>query len=144
VTLVINPAVGCYYFLLSPRLPSKPESAVPSPPLVRINLCCLLNRGACVNDSRCVIAEWLAIKPATSELPFTYCATACLLSAWNSMATRMWTNAQRDGRPAEYRWRPLLNVGWRPLLHCVPNKWTIKLIAVTLSNLNRFSKFFHC
>ena len=21
----------------------------------------------------------------------------------------MWTNAQRDGRPAEYRWRPLLN-----------------------------------
>ena len=24
-------------------------------------------------------------------------------------ATRMWANAQRDGRPAEYRWRPLLN-----------------------------------
>jgi len=23
--------------------------------------------------------------------------------------TRMWANAQRDGRPAEYRWRPLLN-----------------------------------
>ena len=21
----------------------------------------------------------------------------------------MWVNAQRDGRPAEYRWRPLLN-----------------------------------
>jgi len=21
----------------------------------------------------------------------------------------MWTNAQRDGRPAEYKWRPLLN-----------------------------------
>ena len=21
--------------------------------------------------------------------------------------TRMWTNAQRDGRPAEHRWRPL-------------------------------------
>jgi len=21
--------------------------------------------------------------------------------------TRMWTNAQRDGHPAEYRWRPL-------------------------------------
>jgi len=21
----------------------------------------------------------------------------------------MWTNAQRDGRPAEYMWRPLLN-----------------------------------
>ena len=24
-------------------------------------------------------------------------------------ATRMWANAQRDGRPAEYRWRPLFN-----------------------------------
>jgi len=21
--------------------------------------------------------------------------------------TRMWTDAQRDGRPAEYRWRPV-------------------------------------
>jgi len=23
--------------------------------------------------------------------------------------TNMWANAQRDGRPAEYRWRPLFN-----------------------------------
>jgi len=23
--------------------------------------------------------------------------------------TRMWANAQRDGRPAEFRWRPLFN-----------------------------------
>ena len=23
--------------------------------------------------------------------------------------TRMWANVQRDGRPAEYRWRPLFN-----------------------------------
>ena len=33
----------------------------------------------------------------------------------------MWTNAQRDGRPAEYRWRPLFNAakfGWRPTLEC--------------------------
>jgi len=30
----------------------------------------------------------------------------------------MWANAQRDGRPAKYRWRPLFNAakfGWRPL-----------------------------
>jgi len=35
--------------------------------------------------------------------------------------TRMWTNAQRDGRPAEYRWRPLFNAakfGWCPILEC--------------------------
>jgi len=36
--------------------------------------------------------------------------------------TRMWANAQRDGRPAEHRWRPLFNAakfGWRPLLDVV-------------------------
>jgi len=35
--------------------------------------------------------------------------------------TRIWANAQRDGRPAKYRWRPLFNAakfGWRPLLEC--------------------------
>jgi len=35
--------------------------------------------------------------------------------------TRMWTNVQRDGRPAEHRWPPLFNAakfGWRPLLEC--------------------------
>jgi len=33
----------------------------------------------------------------------------------------MWTNAQRDGRPAEHRWRPLFNAakfGWCPLVEC--------------------------
>jgi len=27
----------------------------------------------------------------------------------NRMKLEMWTNAQRDGRPAEYKWRPLFN-----------------------------------
>jgi len=34
----------------------------------------------------------------------------------------MWANAQRDGHPAEHRWRPLFNTakfGWRPLLDVV-------------------------
>jgi len=33
----------------------------------------------------------------------------------------MWANAQRDGCPAKYRWRPLFNAAkfsWRPLLEC--------------------------
>jgi len=33
----------------------------------------------------------------------------------------MWASAQRDGCPAEYRWRLLVNAakfGWRPLLEC--------------------------
>jgi len=29
--------------------------------------------------------------------------------AINQWQTRMWANAQRDGRPAEYRWCPLFN-----------------------------------
>ena len=35
--------------------------------------------------------------------------------------TRMWANAQRDGCPAEYRWRLLFNAAkfaWRPVLEC--------------------------
>jgi len=35
--------------------------------------------------------------------------------------TRMWANAQCDGRSAKYRWCPLFNAakfGWRPLLEC--------------------------
>jgi len=35
--------------------------------------------------------------------------------------TRMWANAQPDGRPTKHRWRPLFNAamfGWRPLLEC--------------------------
>ena len=39
----------------------------------------------------------------------------------NYMLLEMWANAQRDGRPAEYRWRPLFNAakfGWRPILDC--------------------------
>ena len=27
----------------------------------------------------------------------------------HQLITRMWANAQRDGRPAEHRWRPLFN-----------------------------------
>jgi len=27
----------------------------------------------------------------------------------NQNKLEMWANAQRDGRPAEYRWRPLFN-----------------------------------
>jgi len=49
----------------------------------------------------------------------------CLRLTWNVIntkkQTRMWANAQRDGRPAEHRWRPLFNAakfGWCSLLDC--------------------------
>ena len=31
------------------------------------------------------------------------------VSKANCLKTRMWANAQPDGRPAEHRWRPLFN-----------------------------------
>ena len=37
------------------------------------------------------------------------------------ITTKMWADAQRDGRPAEYRWRRMLNAakfGSRPLFEC--------------------------
>jgi len=54
-----------------------------------------------------------------STAPF-YIATT--LPLWFTYyQPEMWANAQRDGRPAEYRWRPLLNAtkfGWRLLIKC--------------------------
>jgi len=57
--------------------------------------------------------------------------TFCVLFLWTNChfvrliciqnKTRMWTDAQRDGHPAEYRWRPLFNAakfGWRAILEC--------------------------
>ena len=32
-----------------------------------------------------------------------------LLMKCKQIKTRMWANAQRDGRPAEHSWRPLFN-----------------------------------
>jgi len=58
----------------------------------------------------------------TSSVQFVPCERAFRLhrGVFHS-ETRMWANAQRDGRPAEYRWRPLVNAakfGWRPILEC--------------------------
>ena len=37
----------------------------------------------------------------------TFCKEVSHFSHAETPATRMWADAQRDGRPAEYRWRPL-------------------------------------
>jgi len=36
-------------------------------------------------------------------------ATAEIRQRNKKKELEMWANAQRDGRPAEYRWRPLFN-----------------------------------
>jgi len=64
------------------------------------------------------------VKYATYDNMST-CGTEIYLSVHGSFLyyckTRTWANAQRDGRPAEYRWCPLFNAAkldWRPLLQC--------------------------
>ena len=51
---------------------------------------------------------------------------------------RMWANAQRDGRLAEYRWRPLFNAakfGSRPLVKCrAKTRNPLKLAGVPQTN----------
>ena len=45
----------------------------------------------------------------------------------------MWANAQRDGRPAEYRWRPLLSVQRRKV-------WLTPTTSVPCSNAAKTRK----
>ena len=50
-----------------------------------------------------------------------YEASASCEGVCNRDQTRMWANAQRDGRPSECSWRPVFNAanfGWRPLIEC--------------------------
>jgi len=59
--------------------------------------------------------KWSWFSGALIEIGWRFCWWAVLIK------TRMWANAQRDGRPAEHRWCPLFNAakfGWRPLLDC--------------------------
>jgi len=61
-------------------------------------------------------------------------ATAVIRQGKKKERTRMWDNAQPDGRPAEYRRRPLFNAakfGWRPHLECR----TVTLHAKTRNTL---------
>jgi len=57
----------------------------------------------------------------------------------------MWANARRDGRPAEYRLRPLFNAakfGWRPLLECcavmLPKQESARLGTKWMLHLTKF------
>ena len=56
----------------------------------------------------------------------------------------MWANAQRDGRPSEYRWRPLLNAAvWLtpttrvPCSNAAKTRNPLKLPGVPKTNENR-------
>jgi len=68
------------------------------------------------NVARSLCDSW-----AACVVVLGYCNEAVASRWWKAWWTRIWANAQRDGRPAEYRWRPLFNTakfGWCPLLEC--------------------------
>jgi len=89
----------------------------------------ILNAGCTVSicDSNTVIVTYSSqVKKQASS---TQTAKLVLHTTLEIKTTRMWANAQRYGRPAERRWRPLFNAanfGWRPLLDAVQSR------AVTL------------
>jgi len=66
-------------------------------------------------------------KEISTNLTINKCTLNSIITHHNTNTEKyakqeMWANAQRDGRPAEYRWRPLFNAamfGWRPLLDAV-------------------------
>jgi len=92
-----------------------------------------LRVGGCVNTGRAWRRVTSMVWPMTlsmCKLPLPcYTVKRCkkvdkqcgISTAWG-MQLEMWANAQHDGRPSEYRWRPLFNAtkfGWRPLLDAV-------------------------
>jgi len=65
---------------------------------------------AVTDHTRCTITQWnTIISPRYDQ---------------NTVKTRMWANAQCDGRPAYYRWRPLFNAA----------VWLTPTISVPCSN----------
>jgi len=45
----------------------------------------------------------------TNDRMKIYMTCPITLGGHKRTITRMWANAQRDGRPAEHKWRPLFN-----------------------------------
>ena len=53
----------------------------------------------------CYLWPWLG--PRLTTMQHLVCFPTC--GFVGQIQLEMWVNAQRDGRPAEYRWRPLFN-----------------------------------
>ena len=52
----------------------------------------------------------IVLQSAQMEVSVKYVETRFVqVKEYTQKETRMWANAQRDGCPAEHRWRPLFN-----------------------------------
>ena len=56
-----------------------------------------------------LIINELNVRPANSGFMLTVWILKSMSTTCKQTITRMWANAQRDGRPAACRWRPLFN-----------------------------------
>jgi len=85
------------------------------------NICCShlghLNRQLRCGLLNSVTAHYSPVMPKNIQLYWLFNRTT---HTYNTKL-EMWANAQRDGRPTKYRWRPLFNAakfGWCPLVEC--------------------------
>jgi len=66
--------------------------------------------------------RWCLVNTPAPSIPTSPSGSSFFLVSFvTDSKLETWVNAQRDGRPAEYRWHPLFNAakfGWRPLLEC--------------------------
>ena len=62
---------------------------------------CSVYFSTCLNRALCLWRHWRLGEPCRSQTMPRFVR--------NRTTTRMWANAQPDGRPAEHRWRPLFN-----------------------------------
>jgi len=60
-------------------------------------------------DIQSVTAEIRRGKKKKETTGQKYNVHICYAGRPSQNDTRMWANAQRDGRPTKYRWRPLFN-----------------------------------
>ena len=60
-------------------------------------------------DIVALLPDKLAYRIEYSNSDNKYESEVFLVSGLIIITTRMWANAQRDGRPAEHRWRPVFN-----------------------------------
>jgi len=52
---------------------------------------------------------WPANTRDLNLVDYCICGTGMMQKRVYQVPTRKWANAQRDGRPAEHKWRPLFN-----------------------------------
>jgi len=93
-----------------------------------------------LRTNRCA-SQRLKLFQCQSEFLFNRPSSLALVCGHITIKLEMWANAQPDGRPAEYRWRPLLNAAlWLtpttrvPCSNAAKTRNALKLAGVPQTN----------